>query len=109
MAALLGSAGMTTSFPATPELVSVEGHHLAVRRLGQGPAILLLHGIPTHAELWREVAPRLADRATVVAVDLLGYGASDKPAAVAPTLPRQAELMHALLEALGLRDVLVVG
>ncbi len=47
---------------------------------GQGPPLLLLHGYPqTHAE-WHRVAPALAEKFTVVATDLRGYGDSSKPA-----------------------------
>ena len=48
---------------------------------GSGPPLLLLHGYPqTHVE-WHKVAPRLAERYSVVAPDLRGYGDSDKPPA----------------------------
>ena len=47
---------------------------------GSGPPLLLLHGYPqTHIE-WRNVAPQLAKKYTVVAADLRGYGDSSKPA-----------------------------
>jgi haloacetate dehalogenase len=47
---------------------------------GSGPPLLLLHGYPqTHIE-WRDVAPELAKKFTVVAADLRGYGGSSKPA-----------------------------
>lgn len=46
---------------------------------GSGPPLLLMHGYPqTHIE-WRDVAPQLAKKYTVVAVDLRGYGDSSKP------------------------------
>ena len=46
---------------------------------GSGPPLLLLHGYPqTHIE-WRDVAPQLAKKFTVVAADLRGYGDSSKP------------------------------
>jgi haloacetate dehalogenase len=47
---------------------------------GAGPPLLLLHGYPQHRGMWRDVAPRLAERYTVVAADLRGYGQSDAPA-----------------------------
>ena len=46
---------------------------------GSGPPLLLLHGYPqTHVE-WHKIAPRLAQRFTVVMTDLRGYGDSSKP------------------------------
>jgi haloacetate dehalogenase len=48
---------------------------------GTGPVVLLLHGYPQTHTLWHKVAPRLAERFTVVAPDLRGYGDSEKPVA----------------------------
>lgn len=47
---------------------------------GSGPPLLLLHGYPQSHVMWRKIAPALAERFTVVATDLRGYGDSDKPA-----------------------------
>ncbi len=47
---------------------------------GGGPPLLLLHGHPQTHATWHKVAPVLAERFTVVAADLRGYGDSDKPA-----------------------------
>ncbi|MBC7778640.1 MAG: alpha/beta hydrolase [Proteobacteria bacterium] len=71
---------------------------------GEGPPVLLLHGYPQTHFMWRHVAPRLAQRFTVVAADLRGYGDSGKPASApdhAPYSKRemardQVELMRAL-------------
>ena len=46
---------------------------------GSGPALLLLHGYPQNLAMWAQVAPRLAERFTVVCSDLRGYGDSSKP------------------------------
>lgn len=46
---------------------------------GDGPPLLLLHGNPLTLVSWHKVAPRLAGRRTVVAIDLRGYGDSSKP------------------------------
>ena len=46
---------------------------------GSGPPLLLLHGYPQTHALWHRIAPRLAERFTVVAPDLRGYGDSAKP------------------------------
>lgn len=47
---------------------------------GNGPPLLLLHGNPQTHVMWHAVAPKLAERFTVVATDLTGYGMSSKPA-----------------------------
>lgn len=46
---------------------------------GKGPPLLLLHGYPQTHAIWHKVAGRLAERYTVVATDLRGYGDSSKP------------------------------
>jgi haloacetate dehalogenase len=51
---------------------------------GSGPPVLLLHGFPQTHAIWHRVAPGLAERFTVVATDLTGYGDSAKPASSAP-------------------------
>ena len=47
--------------------------------VGQGPALLLLHGVPQSKAIWHRVAPELKKHFFVVAADLRGYGASSKP------------------------------
>lgn len=52
---------------------------IRTRRAGSGPPLLLLHGYPQTHVIWHKIAPALADRFTVVATDLRGYGDSGKP------------------------------
>jgi haloacetate dehalogenase len=52
---------------------------ISVRTAGRGPAVLLMHGYPETSSTWHAVAPRLAERFTVVAPDLRGYGDSSRP------------------------------
>jgi pimeloyl-ACP methyl ester carboxylesterase len=63
----------------TIDKVQVEGRTLAYRELGDGPPVLLLHGWPTSSYLWRDVMPPIARGNRVIALDLPGFGASDKP------------------------------
>jgi len=61
------------------QVVQVEGLRVAYREAGQGPAVLLIHGWPTSSFLWRNVMPYIAAANRVVAIDLPGFGESDKP------------------------------
>jgi pimeloyl-ACP methyl ester carboxylesterase len=71
----------TTSRRAEPELEHVElhGHRVGFLRAGEGPLIVLVHGITSSSDVWRPVIRELSDRYTVVAPDLLGHGRSAKP------------------------------
>jgi haloacetate dehalogenase len=64
------------------ERLSIEttGATINVLRAGSGPPVLLLHGWPQTLVQWHLVAPRLAERFTVVLADLRGHGDSSKPA-----------------------------
>lgn len=62
------------------ETIDADGVRIAASIGGDGPPVLLMHGYPQTRWMWRHVAPRLAERYTVVATDLRGYGDSDAPA-----------------------------
>lgn len=76
---------------------------------GEGPPVLLLHGFPTSSFLWRREIWLLAQRARVIAPDLIGYGNSDKPADVDLSEQAQAGYVRELLEELGIGELAVVG
>ena len=60
-----------------------DGVQIAASVGGSGPPLLLLHGHPQTRAIWHRVAPVLAQRHTLVAADLRGYGDSSKPAGAA--------------------------
>ena len=60
--------------------VAVGGLRVFAITLGQGPDVVLLHGNPASTYSWRRVLEPLAARHRVHAIDLPGYGFSDKPA-----------------------------
>jgi pimeloyl-ACP methyl ester carboxylesterase len=59
------------------------GHRIVYTRQGAGTPVLLIHGLHAGASSleWRHTVPALVDRHTVITVDLLGFGRSDRPAA----------------------------
>ncbi|MEZ4380420.1 MAG: alpha/beta hydrolase [Nannocystaceae bacterium] len=90
---------------------SARGELAFVDSGGDGPALLLVHGLPTAKELWFPVIPRLvaADPSLrIVAVDLLGYGASAKPTA-AVHHREQAAALDALRRHLALDRLTLVA
>jgi pimeloyl-ACP methyl ester carboxylesterase len=88
--------------------VTVHGHRRAYRMAGTGPALLLLHGIGDCSESWLPVFDALARHHTVIAPDLLGHGASDKPRADY-AVAAYANGMRDLLDVLGVEQATVVG
>jgi pimeloyl-ACP methyl ester carboxylesterase len=88
--------------------LTVHSHIRAYRMAGSGPALLLIHGLGCDSSTWLPVMARLARRYTVIAPDLLGHGASDKPRADY-TLAGYANGMRDLLTLLGVDRATVVG
>jgi pimeloyl-ACP methyl ester carboxylesterase len=88
-----------------------DGVTLAVLDEGEGEPVLLLHGFPDSSRLWRHQVPRLVGAGLrAIAPDLRGYGASDKPEAVAEyRISRSVADMIALLDGLGIERARVVG
>jgi haloacetate dehalogenase len=80
---------------------------------GSGPGLLLLHGYPENHLMWRDVAPRLAERFTVVVPDLPGYGDSFKPPATDDHEPHSKRAMArdlvAAMSVLGFERYSVAG
>ena len=86
----------------------VHGHRRAFVRAGNGPALLLLHGIGNNCQTWAGVIDRLAESHTVIAPDLLGHGASDKPRGDY-SIAAYANGMRDLLSVLDIEKATVVG
>ena len=61
------------------QFATLHGNDVAYRIAGEGPAIVLIHGMAGCSRTWRDVMPLLARDYTVIAPDLLGHGRSAKP------------------------------
>lgn len=89
--------------------VTIREGAIAYVRQGKGESVLLIHGIPTSAYLWRGVISPLAEDFAVCALDLLGYGDSDKPSSADLSLPAQARYVAEFMMKVGVTHATVAG
>lgn len=71
--------GPGVEFPFVSQYVDVHGSRMHYVEEGEGTTVLFLHGNPTSSYLWRNVIPHVSAEARTVAVDLIGFGRSDRP------------------------------
>jgi pimeloyl-ACP methyl ester carboxylesterase len=89
--------------PGAPEIA------LHVEEQGRGAPLLLLHGLGASSYTWRHVVPALARSNRVIAIDLRGFGRSDKPFDQRYSAADQAAHIVAFIERRRLRGVTIAG
>lgn len=89
-------------------VVAVGAHSLAYDQQGDGPAVVVIHGIGGHKEDWTGLAAVLAEKHRVYTIDLLGFGASSKTGETI-TIADQVAAIVALLDAEGVAKADVLG
>src|SRR3954471_14471506 len=94
--------------PFEVQYLTIHGHERAFVKVGEGPTLLLLHGLGCDHTTWAPVIQKLSRHYTVIAPDLLGHGASAKPRADY-SVGGYANGMRDLLTVLGIDKVTVVG
>lgn len=77
-------------------------------RAGEGDPVVLLHGWPQTWYMWRKIIPALAERYTVIAPDLRGFGESSKPIGGYDKRTVAADI-HGLVRQLGFEKIFLVG
>ncbi|MDE2820863.1 MAG: 2-succinyl-6-hydroxy-2,4-cyclohexadiene-1-carboxylate synthase [Chloroflexota bacterium] len=88
----------------------VNGHHYELEISGQGEALLLLHGFGGDKSIWAELRAGLDSAYRIIAVDILGHGASDKPTGVgAYQMARVSRDILSLLDELRIPDCHLLG
>lgn len=92
----------------THGVLSVRGGQIAYRRAGEGPVVVLLHGLASSAATWDEVIPALAEHMTVIAPDLPGHGGSTNPGGDY-SLGAHATSIRDLLSSLDIERATLVG
>jgi pimeloyl-ACP methyl ester carboxylesterase len=90
--------------------VEIAAGTIEYRESGSGPPIVFVHGVGVNGDLWRRVAPALADRHRCIVPDL-PFGAHSHPLREDAdlSLPGMAQIVADLLEALDLEDVTIVA
>ncbi|MEQ8190896.1 MAG: haloalkane dehalogenase [Candidatus Eremiobacterota bacterium] len=101
---------ISSDFPYESRYVTVNNLKIHYVEAGTGePSVVLLHGIPVHAYLWRNVIPHISPCGRTVAVDLIGSGKSDKPLDIDYNPETYTEFLKNTFEALNLNNIILVG
>jgi pimeloyl-ACP methyl ester carboxylesterase len=91
-------------------LLSLDGQRVHLWRRGAGQALVLLHGLAASSYSFRELAPRLEGEFELVAIDLNGFGLTERPRDPARYgLEGQAALVAGVLDRLGLASADLLG
>ncbi len=111
----MGCAGVPVP-PSNPETTwgeqqtfDYQGVKINYYQAGQGPPVMLLHGFGACTYTWRFLAPVLAQDHRVFALDLKGYGLSDKPDDGKYAISDQADMVAAFIRAKDLHDLVIMG
>ena len=93
------------------KLEAVLGHSIFVLDEGDSslPTIVLLHGFPTSSWDWQPIWSELAKNYRLIALDMLGFGFSDKPNSRTYTIHGQADIVEALVKTKGLTNFHVLA
>jgi len=94
-------------FPYESRYADVKGSKMHYATAGEGDPILFLHGQPTWSYLWRNIMPELEGKGRLIALDLIGYGKSDKPD-IAYEMTDHIDYIEAFIETMGLKNITLV-
>lgn len=92
--------------------VSVDGCRIHYQEFGEAgaPPVILIHGYTASVYVWKTAAPMLAEKGFhVIAIDLLGFGYSEKPRWFDYTIQGQARMVSRFMDRLGIGRAMVVG
>jgi pimeloyl-ACP methyl ester carboxylesterase len=105
---LPGDSAWVRETKSIQKQVEVDGVRIRVLDTGEGTPVLLLHGFLDSSYTWRALIPRLQDRYRVVALDLPGFGYSDKPDETF-SLGDYSSVVVGVLDQLGIDRAFIVG
>ena len=87
----------------------VLGHQIFTQEEGSGETILLIHGFPTASWDWWQMWSDLASRYHVLALDMLGFGYSNKPKDQKYSILEQADIIEAFLDQKDVKHVKILS
>jgi haloalkane dehalogenase len=98
------------AFPFESRYIEMAGRRVHYVEEGRGAPVLFVHGNPTSSYIWRNILPQVAAGTgrRGIALDLLGFGRSDKLENGEYTLDLHAEVLSGFIEKLGLKDLVLV-
>jgi pimeloyl-ACP methyl ester carboxylesterase len=96
-------------FDLSPRFAEIHGQRVSYRRAGEGPVVLLIHGMAGSSRTWLDVMSILARDYTIIAPDLLGHGESAKPRGDYSLGAHASGLRDLLIGVLGIERATVVG
>ena len=92
----------------TGEFIEIQALRIHITYAGEGDPVLLIHGAGQNSYTWRHQFEALAERYFVVAVDMIGYGYSDKPD-LTYTIEENSEFLLALLNTLRIKQTNIIA
>jgi pimeloyl-ACP methyl ester carboxylesterase len=98
-----------TDVPRPGRVVDIDGYGVHYVEQGAGPAIVLIHGFGGHTCHFRKIMPLLARGHRVVALDLKGYGYSQRDARAGLSFTDQSLMVRKLMRHLGIDRAVIVG
>ena len=93
-----------------PNKIEISGNVIAYdHHPGDGPTIILVHGITTYRFIWRKLIPYFPENCNIFAIDLLGCGDSDKPLEESYSIKSHAARLEIFVNKLGLDTFHLIG
>lgn len=98
---------ISVKFPYESKYIDIKGSKIHYIDEGEGDPVLFIHGNPTSSYIWRNIIPHLKSNSRCIALDLIGFGKSDKPDIDYGFTDSYAYL-EAFIRELGLKNITIV-
>ncbi len=98
---------ISSEFPFESKYLDIKGSKIHYVDEGKGDPVLFIHGNPTSSYIWRNIIPYVTENARAIAVDLIGFGKSDKPD-IDYGFRATYQYLEAFIEKLDLKNITIV-